>query len=457
MRLANSTILSLVLFLVIVNSAARAFAQTQTQYSLQVGAWGDDASKGNKGVEAEIRTHLYSAADFDYFWVGDNLANGAFIQFGYALEPGYYCLTGAEVKGKLTCSGEAQNVESYDARWQWEYLPDPYGSDFYYGIGPVGSAGFNGTWHQYSIMPNVENTWTFVLDGQAVASMPVPWAYSKDPVFVVAEKVTSSKMPGALGPVEFRNMAFLKEDGWHFVDALYALRGCAVNTDCNINNPYGSSSIGANHILAGSGARRTESGVTLWIRQVSLTIRVPLAVHIWMDGADQGAGSFQQVVDTGAHTISVPAVLELDNSTRLRFNDWNDGLTSADRSIYLDSDLILQANYVSEYLVTIDTGLSAPTAAWYAQGSSAQFSVPWQARPMTGALGLLGAKWVFNGWYEGNNLTTSSSTGSIEVDAPHTLKAGWHPDYTMPLLVLLALGMVMVLTVVLVRRSRRER
>src|SRR5208282_4556892 len=66
------------------------------RHELQVGAWGDDGSKGNKGVSVEIQTHIYSTneGDFQYFWVGDNLDNGAFIQFGYEYAPGDYCLKG---------------------------------------------------------------------------------------------------------------------------------------------------------------------------------------------------------------------------------------------------------------------------------------------------------------------------------------------------------------------------
>jgi hypothetical protein len=69
------------------------------KYSLQAGAWGDDASQHNLGVRAEIRTHIYEADDgtFDYFWIGDNLVDGAFIQFGYAFQPGNFCLRMHEV------------------------------------------------------------------------------------------------------------------------------------------------------------------------------------------------------------------------------------------------------------------------------------------------------------------------------------------------------------------------
>jgi len=60
--------------------ASTPFVQAQeAPYALQVGAVGDDASRGNSGMAVRIRTHIYSVSAADYgnsFWVGDVLANG---------------------------------------------------------------------------------------------------------------------------------------------------------------------------------------------------------------------------------------------------------------------------------------------------------------------------------------------------------------------------------------------
>jgi hypothetical protein len=80
---------------------------------------------------------------------------------------------------------------------------------------------------------------------------------------MVAEKVTLSIAPGSLGPVEFRNLAYLKEDGWHNSTALYALVGCGVNPVC-ITNPYGVSLESANQIIAGSGLSQPQDRDLLW-------------------------------------------------------------------------------------------------------------------------------------------------------------------------------------------------
>lgn len=421
------------------------------QFALQVGAWGDDASKGNMGVQVEIRTHIYNAGPsaFDYFWVGDNLDSGAFIQFGYSFESGYYCLRGQIIGGRVTCTGNSEQIASFDARWQWQYWPNIKGEDFYYGIGPANSAGAEGTWHVYSIMPNVENSWTFVLDGQPVDSVFFAWTRSKDPAYAVAEKVTSSGQFGSLGPVEFRNLAYLSDKtgvlAWHTVNSLYAIRGCAVNTVCNFEIPYGVTLLGPNHIAAGSGGEKVENGAVVWTSQVVLTIQLPTTVHAVVDGVDHGAGSVQLLLPSGLHIISVPAIVQVDNSTRLRFSGWNDGLSVADRTVYLDSDMALQASYVRQYLVTMDSGLIAPRSDWGDEGSLVQFSVPSSTKPMSGLFGLLGGDWVFTGWYEGNTLLTRSISGSISVYSPHALKAHWQADYTRPIMIL---GSVAVLTVI---------
>lgn len=249
-------------------------AEAQAQYSLQVGAWGDSASKGNMGVQAEIRTKLYGVYQpdmSDAFWVGNNLDNGAFIQFGFEIDPGYYCLRGEFIGGQNSCTAGAEQFGTSDARWFWEYWPNGHGTDYYYGSGLAESAGPNGTWHTYAILPNVANTWDFVLDGQPVDYVSFAWTHSNDSVFVAAEKITSSSVrPGVLGPVEFRNVTYLKEDGWHYVDSLYVLRGCGYALSCPPDIPYGVQLLGPNYIIAGTGESELQPRQLLWEMQPTI-------------------------------------------------------------------------------------------------------------------------------------------------------------------------------------------
>ena len=252
----------------------------QTQYALQVGALGDWTSTGNMGVGAEILTHVYDVHKPDIvhaFWVGDILANGAFIQFGYELlSPGYYCLKGETIGDHVNCQGSSERIGSGDARWFWQYWLNASVVDFYCGIGPLNSVGPNGTWHQYQIWPNVANGWNFILDGQSVFSFNnVQWTTSRDPAFMVAEETTSMPLAsGNLGPVEFRNLSYLKQNGWQQVQSLTAIAGCgALSPNCS-TIPYGVASLGANDVLVGADVHQVLNNQLLWTAQVPLTLNV---------------------------------------------------------------------------------------------------------------------------------------------------------------------------------------
>ena len=238
----------------------------QVEFNLQVGATADNGSLGNIGIRADIRTNSYNVSKpdlADAFWVGNNLENGSFIQFGYILQPGSYCLAGKVIGEHVECQTKYQQIGESDARWFWEYWPNASTPIFYFGTGGNNSAGAQGSWHNYEIEPNPQNGWAFILDGRQVANFSAHYAPSKDPAYMVAEKVTLSIAPGSLGPVEFRNLAYLKENGWHNSTALYALVGCGVNPVC-ITNPYGVSLESADQIIAGSGLSQPQDRDLLW-------------------------------------------------------------------------------------------------------------------------------------------------------------------------------------------------
>ena len=185
--------------------------------TLQVGVSADSASKGNTGLSVAIRTNIYPAkeSELDYFWMSTDLSNGAFVQFGYSLEPGNYCLKGEAISGNIICHSDWDIIGPSDARWQWQYWPNKYGINFYWGIGPANSVGSNGTWHTYSIVAN-RTGWSFQLNGKQVDSISYRPILSSTPVKFIAEKgISSQQYSGRLGPVEFRDLAYLKEDGWH--------------------------------------------------------------------------------------------------------------------------------------------------------------------------------------------------------------------------------------------------
>ena len=238
--------------------------------TLQVGVIGDQASKDNVGVRVAIRTNLYHAqeSELDYFWVGTELANGAFLQFGYSLEPGNYCLKGETIGGNSICHSYWDTIGFSDARWQWQYWPNKYWIDYYWAIGPINSAGFNGTWHTYSIVPNDNRTgWSFQLDGKEVDRILFHPSHSSNNVRFIAEKgISSQQYKPKLGPVEFRDLGYLKEDGWHLAKSLTAFVGCIPH--CSIPNPFGVAVYGpGGYMIAGSAVTQPLNGASLWSGQ----------------------------------------------------------------------------------------------------------------------------------------------------------------------------------------------
>jgi hypothetical protein len=257
--------------------------------SQQVGATADEASKGNTGVSVEILTHAYElneAISWDYFWVGETLANTAFIQFGYILQqPGYQCLRSYTKEGNTTCSSGGY-VGKADPRWFWAYWPNAilkkvsegwgYESTFYEGGGLTGSAGTEGTWHNYSIVPDPVVGWDFVLDGLVVDKVAFPSSSANSPPSIVAEESLPcgrnfTQSFSGMGPVEFRNFAYLKDGVFRPITSLKALvtghwncNTTGAKTMCDFTNPYGVSVLSENHIVAGQGIARPPAGQLLW-------------------------------------------------------------------------------------------------------------------------------------------------------------------------------------------------
>lgn len=253
-----------------------------TQRNFHVGASGDDASKESLGVRAEIRTQIYDAPAFNYFYVAIDLSNGTSVNFGYILYPGAWCLRGTTTGDNFACLGPSETI-GVEARWEFQYISN--WNENYYLIGPRGSAGANGTWHQYSIIPSSDRAWSFALDGREVANIPYAVTKSMDPVRVAAEAVTTLGAPNRLGPVEFRNLSYLKEDGWHEVTSLTAHIWCSTSSNsygsCDEGLPYGVSVMGPNYVAMGSGMETRTDGDMLWtndpwyyVRQVGYVLAI---------------------------------------------------------------------------------------------------------------------------------------------------------------------------------------
>jgi hypothetical protein len=445
-------------------------------YNIQVGVYGAQDSVGNIGVSVAIRTNIYSAQanEADVFWVGSNLVNGAFIQFGYGLEPGTFCDEGYTINGQDTCVGSVQSYGANEAYWFWQYWPTAYGSeDFYYGNGQPNSVGSNGTWRTYAIVGD-GSSWSFLVNNNQVDRVPFQPVPSKSEVEFIVEKGTySASQRSRLGPVEFRNLSYLKKDGWHLADDLTAYVGCgAISTNCNLD-PYGVSVDGpGGYLIAGSGIKQPNDGDTVWSGKAIdypilpiLTIlptSVPCGcVSVILDGTHAVNGTAMDFqLERGTHSIALNQVLISSGSDqRFHFDHWSDEITQANRTLDLESDTTLQAIFVMQYKVTITSAfISGVNSTWLDEGSTIKLTAP-PPQELTGLWGLLGAKLIFDGWEEDGQLISKAVNLSILLYTPHSIYIRGRVDYTnaeMLLSGLVALTAVLVILIVLVgRKSKR--
>jgi len=210
----------------------------------------------------------------------------------------------------------------------------------------------------------------------------------------------------------------------------------------------------------GDGIQHSLSSVPF---QISVTptpllfVKVPSAVSVSVDGVTQVPGSIDGIpLTVGQHALSVPSLLNANNSTRLKFDHWSDGSTTPDRSALAGSDIGLEAFYVAQHPLTLNSSLGVTSGAgWYDSNSTATFSVTPTFVPMNGLMGMLGARVGFHGWYENGNLITSSSTATIAMNQAHTLTASWQPDYTLPEAVAAVAIMIVVAVGCLMMKRRR--
>ena len=185
---------------------------------------------------------------------------------------------------------------------------------------------------------------------------------------------------------------------------------------------------------------------------LALNVTVLDTVPVTIDDKQQPPGSVSILLAPGVHTISVPNMTYLDNSTRLVFGGWNDASMQLNRTDNLEVDTVLAAEYIKQYKLTLISPENATGAGWYYEGSIVQISVPAQTSP--GLVGILGAKMIFEGWFESGQLKTTSNNATLQMNSPHTLIAEWTTDYTIPIIIVIALVAALVVIVVILRRRK---
>jgi len=196
---------------------------------------------------------------------------------------------------------------------------------------------------------------------------------------------------------------------------------------------------------------------TITLTPVLLTINLPKNATIWVDGSPRNGGVIP--VGVGRHFVSVPLFMVINETIRLRFDRWSDGISQPNRTVLISSSVELKPVYITQYQLIIRNPAPsiASGAGWYDDGSLAAYSVGMVEYNEGGFLGLIGVKGFFTGWFEGGRLITNARSGTIQMTSPHTLTASWRVDYTIPIIILSIITFVLGAAFLMVKRSGHKR
>jgi len=197
------------------------------------------------------------------------------------------------------------------------------------------------------------------------------------------------------------------------------------------------------------------------LAQLTLTITAPSSSKVIVDGINSGYGAVVIHLAEGEHRVTVSQYASLNNQSRLRFDHWSDGSSQFNRTIDLTTNTSLTAVYVQQFRLKIISYFSYSGAGWYDDGSTVNFATVTSPQPMNNTSGPFGGRWIFAGWYDNGTLVTTSNSGSITMNRPHTLTALWYADYTtsqlsQEIVAIVSLGAVSVVAGTIIYTSKRS-
>jgi len=168
--------------------------------------------------------------------------------------------------------------------------------------------------------------------------------------------------------------------------------------------------------------------------------------------SDSGNASLMLPVDQ-TYNVSVPANVELKNSTRLIFNGWSDRDNNTSRTVLLDGDVTVTGSYRHQYLLQVASPVAAYSASkWYDAGANVTLQVN-STVPFGSPLNLLGLKFVFQGWTGDVNSTLNQV--NVTMNSPKSINAAFSVDYR-PLIVpgIIIAGIIGAIILTMLRRNK---
>lgn len=384
------------------------------QYWFQSGARAASVSASqNSGASVQIQTiqpQNISSGSMA-FWVGENLANGAFLQIGYTV----FNRTGS-VPNNCTptgCTGR-QPVTAGNAEWFYEYFPAGDNSSFFGSIGPDGSAGVNGTFMNYSFYSQ-GNVWYFEVNGTVVGSADLGTGASGPYTpTALAEIANTSTASTYMLPVVFANLSAYKYGTFLPVQDAYGIVGYGTGSETRLANLYGVEELDnrVNYFAVGSGLPRSTNGTQMWNLGYRLTV-------VSQYGNIASKASY---IAYSTPTLSAPGLAAIGPGARAVFVGWTGSGrgaytgTSQSQQLFMSSNITEIANWQVEYFLNASSQYGTTSGSgWYKNGATAAYGITNTSFVKSGKL------FRFSGWSNGN----ANYTGVQRMADSANITADW--------------------------------
>ncbi len=387
-------------------------------YWFQFGVRGGKSTTFNNGASVNIQTitNQKILSGSSGYWVGENLANGAFIQMGYLIEnqsgtyPSICVISG--------CSG-FQNILRGDAEWFYEYFPPGFSSSFLGKIGSDNSAGVNGTENNYTFYSNGSN-WYFKFNGNIVGSVNLGSNTSGQNIPIAfGELANTSNTNTFLKPVIFNNLEFYKNGTFLQVPNGYVYIGYGEGSQTQLPNPYGVQELlnQVNYFEVGSNLTIYPDNTRLWTLGYTLSINSTYG----------NISSKHGFIAYSKTNINVPNIIYLNNNTRVVFISWTGtGLGSYTgisnySTIYLNQNITETANWEKEYYLKVNSSYGQVSGSgWYPANTFVNYSLSSNIIYQDNV-----SRVVFSNWSDGNKKVS----GSIYLSSPKNIFPNWQQQY----------------------------
>lgn len=396
---------------------ALASCAASTQYWFQSGVRGSNDAGFNNGAGVSIRTVYQNATVGSLgFWVGESLANGAFIQVGYEIpnSTGYY---------SSSCNNSASNtyLKAGVPTWFWEYFrPNDNSNSFCGGIGADGSVGSNGSFNTYSFKVYQNTVWYVYFNGQKIGSVDLGTNNSgPNPPSAFAEYAQTNTNQQPMKTVYFRNLAYYTANLSRPVSQGYASVGYGKGSVTTLPNPYGVREVGnfTDYFEVGSSLSSAGTPNLLW--RIGYSVNV---VSAYSNATGSGNYTAYSLVP-----ISAPRSVSVGPGARELFAGWVGRGTgsytgnSMNPYITVNGNVTETATWKRQYYLNATTQYGNVTGGgWYDANSTVAVYLP---QNYVG--GGYGTRLAFVGWSNGD----LSNKTTLYLNGPESVSASWSKQY----------------------------